>query len=230
MYQLVLNAENFYRKEVVTGKKRYGRFVEDFINRNTYIDCERACCKNVHAMNLNILHGLLSEGHVLFEQFAISGELSFDTFERMMQIYDADTPPPVSTAVTRQEEPLSFGCTFTEKQIVHIANCARENCLFLVSELTANDVKDLLDCKPGFQIHVANIRKLAYLFDCLLELCLINSDWKSVLGKGKYLLSPKDSKPISASSLSSSLSAFKKSESADKKKIRIAINELSNVE
>ena len=43
----------------MTGGKRYGRYVDDFINSHRYIDCNSAVCRNCHEMNIHIIRGLL---------------------------------------------------------------------------------------------------------------------------------------------------------------------------
>ena len=77
---------------------------------------------------------------------------------------------------------------------------------------------------------VKNIRLLALLFDCLLEMSLIDSNWKSTLHKGCFLLDRNGAKVVSASNLSSSLSAIKRIDCTAKTRIRLAISKLVSIE
>ncbi len=230
LFQLLKSAKCYYYKDVVSQKKSYERYVEDFVNRNTYIDCDMAVCKNIHRMNLNIVNGILSKQKELVKEFVFEKEFYYETFESLMRIYNGKTDPPTLLSGSRQTIPLSFGCSFTRQQIVHIANCARENYLFCISDLTEQHIEDLFSCRFGFQIRVRNIRLLATLFDCLLEMSLIDSNWKSTLHKGCFLLNRNGDNVISASNLSSSLSAIKRIDCAAKTRIRLAISKLVSTE
>lgn len=230
LFQLLESAKCYYYKDVVSQKKSYGRFVEDFVNRNTYIDCDMTVCRNVHRMNLNIVNGILTRHQELANEFLFEREFSYGAFESLMGTYNRRTAPPTLSSDSRQTIPLSLGCSFTRQQIVHIANCARENYLFCISDLTEQHIEDLFNCRLGFQIRVKNIRLLALLFDCLLEMSLIDSNWKSTLHKGCFLLNRNGAKVVSASNLSSSLSAIKRIDCTSKTRIRLAISKLVSIE
>lgn len=109
--------------------------------------------------------------------------------------------------------PLSFGCNFTQEQMTGIVACANTYHLFCVSMLCAEDMEALFSCKEGFHIRVNNLRHVAILFDTLLENSFIQSRWQSVLDKGRFLQSKDGTRFITASNLSSALSAvfFQKS-------------------
>ena len=73
--------------------------------------------------------------------------------------------------------------------------------------LCVEDMEALFSCKEGFHIQVNNLRHVVILFDALLENSLIQSRWQSVLDKGRFLQSKDGSRFITASNLSSALSA-----------------------
>ena len=68
--------------------------------------------------------------------------------------------------------------------------------------------------KEGFHIRVNNLRHVVILFDALLENSLIQSRWQSVLGKGRFVQSKDGSRFITASNLSSALSAVRSNPTA----------------
>lgn len=76
--------------------------------------------------------------------------------------------------------------------------------------LHVKDIEALFSCKEGFHIRVNNLRHVVILFDALLENSLIQSRWQSVLDKGQFLQSKDGSRFITASNLSSALSAVRK--------------------
>ena len=61
LFALLAEAREIYLHDVVAGGKRYGRFVDDFINSHRYIDCDNVVCRNCHEMNLHIAGVLLAD-------------------------------------------------------------------------------------------------------------------------------------------------------------------------
>ena len=88
-----------------------------------------------------------------------------------------------------------------------IVSCANTYHLFCVPTVRMEDMEALFACKEGFRIRVNNIRHVAVLFDALLERSCIQAHWQSVLERGKFLVSKDGKRFVTASSLSTALSA-----------------------
>ena len=86
----------------------------------------------------------------------------------------------------------------------------------------------LLQCKPGFSVKVRNIRNMAVLFDELLAYNLVVHNWQSTMERGRFLLSSKSDKPVTASVLSSSLNDTRDSPTAIQSGIRKAVRKMQN--
>ena len=84
----------------------------------------------------------------------------------------------------------------------------------------------LFACKEGFRVRVNNLRHVVVLFDALLENSLIQSRWQAVLDKGGFLQSKDGERSVSASSLSSALSAVRNNVTSVAIGIRRAIERL----
>ena len=121
--------------------------------------------------------------------------------------------------------PLSLACNFTHKQMIGITACANTYHLFCVS-VCIEDMEALFSCKQGFYIRVNNIRHVAILFDALLEHSFIQTRWQVVLGSGHFLQTKDGKGFVSASSLSSALSAMRNNMTSAAYGIRRAISEL----
>ena len=106
--------------------------------------------------------------------------------------------------------PLSLGCSFTDGQLAGITACADACHLFCVPSLKIEDMEALFACKDGFCIRVNNVRHVAVMFDALLENRFIQYHWQSVLEKGKFLLCKNGKGFVSASNLSTALSAARR--------------------
>ena len=210
--------------------KRYNRYVDDFINSHRYINCNSAICRNCHEMNIHIAKGLLTECTHLIQSFFAASDFSFEKCMELRRLYDRSEtlPPPIahSTDCFIKAPPLSFGCNFTQEQITGIVSCTNTYHLFCVSEVCIEDMEALFSCKEGFHIRVNNLRHVVILFDALLENSFIQSRWQSVLDKGRFLQSKDGTRFITASSLSSALSAVRNNKTSVICGIKRAIKEL----
>ena len=203
MFELLSEARELYLQDVIADGKRYNRYVDDFINSHRYINCNSAVCRNCHEMNIHIVKGLMTECTHLIQPLFAASDFSFEECMELRRLYDRLEPLPVSakhhTDGFIKGPQLSFG-------IVSYANTYH---LFCVSEVCLEDMEALFSCKEGFHIRVNNLRHVVILFDALLENSFIQSRWQSVLDKGRFLQSKDGTRFITASSLSSALSAVR---------------------
>ena len=230
LFALLVEAKTMYLRDVVTGNKQYYRYVEDFVNSHRYIDCDHAVCRNCHEMNIHIVKGLLNDCSHLIRAFFTEADFSFEKCMELKRTYDTFVPPSQSVTCCKDGPtriyPLSFGCNLTRKQMIGITACANAYHLFCVSEVCIEDMEALFSCKEGFHIRVNNLRHVVILFDVLLENSFIQSRWQSVLDKGQFLQSKDGTRFITASSLSSALSAVRNNKTSVICGIKRAIKEL----
>ncbi len=228
LFALLAEAKTVYLHDVVSGDKQYHRYVEDFVNGHRYIDCDHAVCRNCHEMNIHIVKGLLTECARSVQTCFAAPDFTFDECMELKRMYDtsATLPPPMPPGIDRPADiSLSFGCDFTPEQMASITACANTYHLFCVS-VRIEDMEALFACKKGFSIRANNIRRVAILFDALLENSLILSRWQNVLGKGGFLLSKDGTRPVSVSTLSSALSSVRNNMTSVAYGIRKAIGRL----
>ena len=204
--------------------------MDDFINSHRYINCDSAVCRNCHEMNIHIVKGLLTECAHLIQPLFTASDFSFEECVELRRQYDRSEPLPTPivhrVAKGTDAPPLSFDCNFTQEQMTGIVSCANTYHLFCVSMLCVEDMEALFSCKEGFHIRVNNLRHVVILFDALLENSFIQSRWQSVLDKGRFLQSKDGSRFISASNLSSALSAVRKNMTSVAYGIKRVIKEL----
>lgn len=226
-FTLLSEAREFYIKDVIGDGKRHERYVDDFVNSHRYIECSNVVCRNCHEMNIHIIKGLLTDCPHLIRQFFTATDFSFEECMKLKRMYDIIPSPSImyrdngSVGV----QPLSFGCNFTHIQMTGITVCANTYHLFCVS-VCIEDMEALFSCKQGFCIRVNNIRHVAILFDTLLEHSFIQAQWQAVLGNGRFLQTKDRKGFVSASSLSSALSAMRNNMTSVAYGIRRDISEL----
>lgn len=180
-------------------------------------------------MNIHIVKGLLTECADLVKPLFTVDPFSPEKCMELKRMYDTSEPLP-ATDRHRVEEPikdppLSFGCNLSREQMVGIVSCANTYHLFF-NPIHIEDMEALFACKEGFRIRVNNLRHVAILFDALLENSFVQSRWQSVLDKGRFLQSKDGERCVSATSLSSALSAVRKNVTSVALGIRKAIGQL----
>jgi hypothetical protein len=99
---------------------------------------------------------------------------------------------------------LSFGCTLTEEQMLHLSQHESMEHLFCIKENETLDLRPLLQCKDGCRLKVRNPQLVALFFDTLCNEGKIRWDWKIIMERGGFLVSKKG-KVISASALAVNL-------------------------
>lgn len=180
-------------------------------------------------MNIHIVKGLLTDCANLVKPLFTADSFPFEKCMELKRMYDT-SGPLLTIGRQRVDEPtgvlpLSFGCNFSREQMAGIVSCANTYHLFFNSTCI-EDMEALFACKEGFHIRVNNLRHVVVLFDALLENSFIQSRWQSVLDKGRFLQSKDGTRSVSASSLSSALSAVRNNVTSVSIGIRQAIDRL----
>lgn len=228
-FALLSEARELYLQDVIADGKRYDRYVDDFVNSHRYIDCDNAICRNCHEMNIHIVKGLLGDYANLVKPLFTAESFSLEECMELKRMYDTSESLPITGKhridEPRKAPPLSFGCNLTREQMAGIVSCANTYHLFCISACI-EDMEALFACKEGFHIRVNNMRHVAALFDALLENSFIQSRWQSVLDKGRFLQSKDGGRFVSASSLSSALSAVRNNMTSVSSGIRRDIDRL----
>jgi hypothetical protein len=180
-------------------------------------------------MNIHIVKGLLTECANLVKSLFIADSFSFEECMEIKRMYDISESLSITGKCCIDEpisnHPLSFGCNFTREQMAGIVSCANTYHLFCIP-VRIEDMEALFACKEGFYLRVNTVRYVAILFDALLENTFIQSHWQSVLNRGRFLRSKDDTRFVSASSLSSALSAARNNMTSVAYGIRKAIGRL----
>ena len=228
LFALLTEAKTVYLHDVVSGGKQYHRYVDDFVNGHRYIDCDHAACRNCHEMNIHIVKGLLTE-YARFVQICFATpNFTFDECMKLKRMYDtSESLPPLGPPhIDRPADlSLSFGCDFTPEQMESIVACANTYHLFC-SPVTIDDMESLFSCKIGFCLRVNSVRRVAILFDALLENSFIQPYWQSVLERGRFLQSKDGSHFISATSISTTLSLVRNKMTSTAYNIRKFVSQL----
>lgn len=230
LFALLASARKTYLRDVIDSGKLYHRFVDDFINSHRYIDCDNVVCRNCHEMIIHVVRSILYDYQDYVRQIFSAGAFSLEDSMELKRVYDTSEINSPAFAYDADQmataTSLSFECNFSKEQMAGIVSCANTYHLFCVPTVRMEDMETLFACKRGFQIRVNNIRHVAVLFDALLERSYIQAHWQSVLARGGFLLSKDGKRTVSATSLSSALSATRNKMTSVAYGIRKAVSEL----
>ena len=224
LFALLTEAKTVYLQEVKIYGKQYCRYVEDFVNSHRYIDCDNAVCRNCHEMNIHIVKGLLTDCPYLIQPLFSAPSLSFEECMELKRKYDTSELAS-SDCNPAKFSFLSFDCSLSREQLAGIVSCANTYHLFC-SSVTIDDMESLFSCKRGFSLRVNSVRRVAILFDALLEHSFIQAQWQTVLSKGKFLRTKDGKGFVSATSLSSALSAMRNGMTSAAYAIKRTVDEL----
>jgi hypothetical protein len=183
------------------------------------------------SQDINIISGILARRDLL-ARLTETGSLTLEECKDILRRYDiSDAPPPVlrsnstseATSSLRHTDTsdappslrptgipytapprLSFGCTLTEEQMLHLSQLESMEHLFCIKENETLDLRPLLQCKDGYTLKVRNPQLVALFFDTLCNEGKIRWDWKIIMERGGFLVSKKG-KAISASALAVNL-------------------------
>lgn len=226
LFALLNEAKAVYLHDVVTCGKLYRRYVEDFVNSHRYIDCDKVVCRNCHEMNIHIVKGLLTDCPHLIQPLFSAPSLSFEECMELKRKYDTSELELMSSDLNPSKfSSLSFDCSLSHEQLADIASCANTYHLFC-SPVTIDDMESLFTCKSGFCLRVNSVRRVAVLFDALLENSFIQPYWQSVLERGRFLQSKDGSHFISATSISTTLSLVRNKMTSAAYNIRKFVSQL----
>ena len=198
LFALLTEAKTVYLQEVKIHGKQYRRYVEDFVNSHRYIDCDNAVCRNCHEMNIHIVKGLLTDCPYLIQPLFSAPSLSFEECIELKRKYDTSELAS-SDCNPAKFSFLSFDCSLSRKQLAGIVSCANTYHLFC-SSVTIDDMESLFSCK--------------------------RAQWQTVLSKGKFLRTKDGKGFVSATSLSSALSAMRNGMTSAAYAIKRTVDEL----
>lgn len=214
LWILLLSAREQYVRNVRKQGCSYSCFAESFIKRHKHVACDEAMCKNVHEENLSLVGKLLMEKAELAIGILQRPSFTLEDCQIVRKmIASEDTSPHIPQgrkSKTNRVTSISFNCSFTESQLQCIADCANRNRMFCGPSVSRENMAAFFSCNPGFCLVAGHIRKVAVMLDALQSMEMLCWDWKNTIECGRLLLSKNDRKPITASNLSTALSAAKK--------------------
>lgn len=224
LFHLLSSARELFTANVINGNMKPELFIKMFCDNHYYIDCDRACCRNAHRMNMGIINGIYTQCYDLFEEYSHKKHFTQKDCSCLVHHYQTE----FSSELSDDTHIISFGANFSDKQISCLAGIAHTNSLFLLHDDMDDEtaMTSLMACKQGFSVKVRNIRNMAVFFDELLIQNLIIYNWQSSIEKGHFLISPKSNEPIAASSISSALNKAKASSTVTQDNIRKAVQEM----
>ena len=196
LWQLCRIAYEQYKSEIINGEKAYSRFICDFFYYHLPVSALREADMRTHFMHVCQVKELLEERQDLVEAFFSKDEFEEKDCQQMLHLFNTGKGI---------EPKADFLAHFTDEQLQRITEFVTASGLFR-AEVTAEDIKNLFECRLKTPLQANNNRNVALFFGALREHGLLPFQWQMILEKNKLLSSSANNEPLRASQLRCSLS------------------------
>ena len=195
-----------YQSEVLTGEKKYSRFVNDFISYHLPFFCKNQEAIRLHSRNLAIIHELLMERQDLVVSFFGKETFAEEDYLQMHKLFN--TTNHISDVQARL-------ASFSAEQINLITDFVNEVNLFSV-HVTEADMEGLFGCALKLPLKTTCNRRMAIFFDALRTEGLLPFAWQKIIGDNCLVASSQTEKPLTAKQIGTSLTQAKRLDNGDK--------------
>ena len=215
LVRLFTQSRDLYIEEVVKNGMKQRDAAELFCLLHRHVNCQRACCRNSHEVNLwKIRKVFMLHESILFPI------MSKDDFgeEDMRQLLNrALYPNRVKRVKTGKKQAgkqsMTFGCRLSEEDFESLAHIAYRYRLFdTEDEIKVKQIlHSLLHCVEGFSEKVAHTGKIGLFLAALCDSNMIVKNWQRVTEERKSLMTNVGN-PMTADKLANAISRIKKSD------------------
>ena len=98
LWAMLTSARVYYKEEGVPGKKRLERFLADFKALHGEVNCDRACCRNLHARNHGMVCAILERTDLREKLMAMEDFGQEDCIDIVALLDTTEAPPAVITS------------------------------------------------------------------------------------------------------------------------------------
>lgn len=190
-------------------------FALQFLDGHHYVDNGNASSMNIHRKALGVIGILLLERTDLVKRFFSRPSLETpDIDEVIFLVYTESRDKKEQKTGTFNSQPVSrtrkqkLMCVIRVEDMPLLADCVNDAGLFQ-KEVTVQEMNDLMNENLTIPLISANLMGIAYFFDCLSAMNLINRCWQTVLKCNGSILQQGKNKPQSRTNYSSALNRAK---------------------
>lgn len=226
LFRLVMQAQESYSAEVLSGQKSYKRYVLDFIHSKQYHDETDAWSKNEHLKNYYTIVDLLSDHEKLVCKYfsqEVFNETSIASLLDEFYVLEWSQAPqskiiPGSKTTTKDPTSDTLIDPLLDKETIDlIVQLANEVNLFR-EKLDADYMVARYETDTLQPVVSNNNTRLVLLLDKLASHGIISYNWRSVIAKKKLIVSSSGKKYLNQHDLSSTLNRIKDMQSGASKK------------
>lgn len=98
LWAMLTSARVYYKEEGVPGKKRLERFLADFKALHGEVNCDRACCRNLHARNHGMVCAILERTDLREKLMSMEDFGQEDCIDIVALLDTTEAPPAVITS------------------------------------------------------------------------------------------------------------------------------------
>ena len=198
LWALFCAAYEQYQLEVISDKKLFQRFVNDFISFHLPVFSDDSNVIREHTRNLSNVYELLTEREDLVAKYFTKASFTLEDFKKMIFEFNH---------VENVNERPSFIAQFNEDQIRLITQFANEAHLF-EDDVDEETIKAFFMCTLDHTLYVKQLRPVLTFFYSLSKEKMVRYNWQKLIANHKLLTPCSTMKPSKAGAIRSRYSAI----------------------
>lgn len=205
-----------YQVEIVNGRKKYHRYVSDFLSFHLPIESNDINDRRVHSRNLSTMYELLSERQDLVELYFTQACFNYELYQRLIEQlncegecsqlnYQFNDYADVAD-LSSSHQRLAY---LSSDQISYLTEFFNANDFFS-KRLTVEDTTNLFACRLDKPLPSLNNARLAMFLFCLRDEQILVHKWQKVIEDYELISSSKTGLPLKAHNIKNALTQYRR--------------------
>ena len=206
-----------YQIEIINGRKKYHRYVSDFLSFHLPIESNAINDRRIHSRNLSTMYELLSERQDLVELYFTSTCFDYEKYERLIDELNCEGECSHRNylfnnyvdkiGISSSRKRLAY---LLPEQISFLTDFFNAN-NFFSKKLTLEDTENLFACNLDEPLQALNNSRMAMFLFCLRDQYILAHNWQKLIQDYKLISSSSTGLPLKCHNLGNALSEFRKS-------------------
>ena len=215
LWELCQAAYAQYQIEIVNGRKKYHRYVSDFLSFHIPIESTDITDRRIHSRNLSTMAALFTERQDLVNSYFTRPNFDFENFTNLIEELncEGDSLPrsfQFNEVVNYMECPSSerLACLSTE-QVFYLTEFFNSNDFFS-KKLTFEETANFFECCLQQPLQSLNNSRIAMFLFCLRDQQILSFKWQKLIQDNKLILSSSNGQPLKTSNISNALTEYRR--------------------
>ena len=205
-----------YQLEIVNGRKKYHRYVSDFLSFHLPIESNELNDRRIHSRNLSTMYELLSERQDLVKLYFTQTSFDYKKYQCLIDQLNCEgecchldyqfNDYVDVIGISPSEERLAY---LSSEQLSYLTEFFNTN-NFFSKRLTLEDTTNLFACNLDEPLPSLNNARLAMFLFCLRDEQLLVHKWQKIIEDYKLISSSSTGLPLRANNIKNSLTQYRR--------------------